>query len=250
MAKDKANAGKRDPSDLERSAIEAARASFNARPIRAEMVMEVAENGSLNAEAVHNDEIGAAVMVNDAFGSSSHHFVNQCVTHLANATTATGGDVSPQGLNAALALVGAIDPRDELEAALATQMVATHEMMLMMSNRARSAQRLESIKEYGNLATKMARTFTTQIKALGDMRRGGEQVVRHIHVHEGGQAVVAETFNVHGGHNANPVGQSHAFSAALLGQDTAGRGVPISSGARPEAVPHARRDQSGRSEGE
>ncbi len=250
MAKGKAKAAKRDPSDLERSAIDAARESFNARPIRAEMQVEPAANGSLDAEAVHNDEIGAAVMVNDAFGSSSGHFVNQCVTHLANATTAHGGAVSTQGLNAALALVGAIGPRDELEAALATQMVATHEMMLMLSNRARSAQRLESIKEYGNLATKMARTFTTQIKALGDMRRGGEQVVRHIHVYQGGQAVVAETFNVHGGQSANSFGQPHAFGPALLGQDTAGYGVPISSGARPETLPHARREKSRRPEGE
>ena len=54
---------------------------------------------------------------------------------------------------------------------------------------------------HGNLATKFARTFTAQMEALSKLRRGGEQVVRHIHVGSGAQAVIAETFNAGGSGN-------------------------------------------------
>lgn len=39
---------------------------------------------------------------------------------------------------------------------------------------------------------KLARTFNLQLEALKRLRSGGEQKVRvkHVHVHEGGQAIV------------------------------------------------------------
>jgi hypothetical protein len=42
------------------------------------------------------------------------------------------------------------------------------------------------------MATKMMRTYITQVEALNKLRRGGEQTVRveHVHVHPGGQAIV------------------------------------------------------------
>ena len=45
---------------------------------------------------------------------------------------------------------------------------------------------------------KLARTFTTQVAALKNYRTGGQQkmTVEHVHVHEGGQAIVG---NVQGG---------------------------------------------------
>jgi hypothetical protein len=43
----------------------------------------------------------------------------------------------------------------------------------------------------GNLATKFSRTFTAQLEALDRHRRGGKQIVEHVHVNDGGQAVFA-----------------------------------------------------------
>ena len=75
-------------------------------------------------------------------------------------------------------------------------------------------------------------------------------------VNEGGQAVVADHFHNHagGGENAETTEQSHATgsaskSQAMLGHDPQEKGVPITSGERKEALPNARRDKSGRSEG-
>ncbi len=45
---------------------------------------------------------------------------------------------------------------------------------------------------YVNQATKMLRTFAAQMEALKRYRTGGQQkvIVEHVHVNEGGQAIV------------------------------------------------------------
>jgi hypothetical protein len=110
-----------------------------------------------------------------------------------------------------------------------------------MLQRTKAATRIDAMREYGNLATKLSRTFTAQMKQLSDWRRGGEQRVRHIHVYEGGQAVVAETVNLGGRGNERSLVQPYGPLAALPCQDTARDGMPVASDAREEALPAARR---------
>ena len=64
--------------------------------------------------------------------------------------------------------------------------------------------------------------------------RPREQTVRHVHVNEGGQAVIADQFHHHAGgsENGKSVKQCHATgaageSAALSGPDAGGNGMPI-----------------------
>jgi hypothetical protein len=89
------------------------------------------------------------------------------------------------------------------------------------------------------------------METLARMRRGGEQVVRHVHVdNRGGQAVIAENVHTGGKGNGKIDDQSHATGAAgvgpaLLGADPFGNGVPIPSREGPEAVPYARGHESG-----
>ncbi|MFZ4380578.1 MAG: hypothetical protein ACOYO0_01265 [Sandarakinorhabdus sp.] len=87
------------------------------------------------------------------------------------------------------------------------------------------------------------------MEALAKLHQPPEQTVRHVHVNEGGQAIVADQFHHHAGglQNAESVKQSHATgaagqSAALPGPDAGRDGVPIASGEGAEAVPDARRD--------
>jgi hypothetical protein len=49
-----------------------------------------------------------------------------------------------------------------------------------------------SIAAMASAATKLLRAFATQIEALRRLRNGGSQLVRveHVHVNEGGQAVI------------------------------------------------------------
>lgn len=99
---------------------------------------------------------------------------------------------------AAGALMG-IAPKDELEGMLAVQMVSIHNATMECLRRAMIPEQCFDGRT-GNLnqANKLARTFTTQMEALNRYRGKGQQkmTVEHVHVHEGGQAIVG---NVQGG---------------------------------------------------
>jgi len=72
-------------------------------------------------------------------------------------------------------------------------MVAPHNLATEMVRRAGVCERVDSLALYGNLATKLLRTFTSQVEALGRLRgQTTQQTVRveHVAVEAGGQAVV------------------------------------------------------------
>jgi hypothetical protein len=90
------------------------------------------------------------------------------------------------------ALVG-IRPRDELEGMLASQLIAAHNAAMECYRRAMlSEQTLEGRRENLNQANKLFRTYTLLLEALNRHRGKGQQkvTVEHVHVHEGGQAIV------------------------------------------------------------
>jgi hypothetical protein len=57
---------------------------------------------------------------------------------------------------AAFALVGAVAPTNELEAAMALQMVAANEAALMGFERSRTAQFIERVSAYSNMAKRLS----------------------------------------------------------------------------------------------
>src|SRR5918995_7261551 len=98
-------------------------------------------------------------------------------THLRSSTE----PVSAENLNAALAAVTGIAPRDEAEAMLAAQMVG---VLWLTMDLLRKANDPALRNDAGNLAVKLLRTFPAQIEALKRYRSAGEQrvVVQHQHV--------------------------------------------------------------------
>lgn len=103
-------------------------------------------------------------------------------------------------INAALAAVCGIGPRDETEAMLAVQMVATHDAAMELLRRAMQAQYRHNLEDAGNLAVKLLRTYTAQLAALQRYRGKGQQkvTVEHVHVHQGGQAIVGHVETTQG----------------------------------------------------
>jgi len=229
----------RGPTDREARAIAHARERAVSRDARPSMKVHGQDAGAVQMGAPHTDQHGAFALIEDALGTSSSDFAGYALLQLTQTAHQSGRGVSEEALNAQLALVAAVEPENELEAALALQMAATHDLSMHLIAKAKNADRLDQMKEFGNLATKASRTFATQMKALSDFRRGGEQVVRHVHVHEGGQAVVAETVNV-GARNAQSLDQCHALGPTLLGSHTGRDGVPIASSEGAETMPDAR----------
>ena len=133
------------------------------------------------------------------------HLLNQAILTFSGYAT-TGGvdhDRLPTYCNNAIAILNGIQPQDEVEGMLAVQMVGVHNMAMETLKRAMLGdQSLEGKQVNVNQATKMLRTFVAQMEALKKYRTGGQQkmIVEHVHVNEGGQAIVG-TVHQGGGKN-------------------------------------------------
>lgn len=86
------------------------------------------------------------------------------------------------------------------------------------------------------------------IEALDRLSNGRVQTVPHVHVNEGGQAVIADEFHHHAGGHENgksneqpPATGTAGKSPTMLSQDAQGEGVPIPCGKGKQAVPDTRR---------
>lgn len=98
--------------------------------------------------------------------------------------------------------VGGLDnigPRDAVEGMLATQMFATHNAVMECHRRAMIPdQSFEVQTVLRAQAAKLSKSYAALVQAFDKHRGRGKQTVRveHVHVHEGGQAIVG---NVGGG---------------------------------------------------
>jgi len=100
-----------------------------------------------------------------------------------------------KALNSLLGQMSDVAPRDGIEGMLVGQMVAVNEVALEQLRRAQlSGIPIEQVSECVTRATKLLRLFAQQMDALARNRGRGpsEQrvIVEHVHVYEGGQAVV------------------------------------------------------------
>jgi hypothetical protein len=204
---------------------------------------------------VHADVAGARLM--NAFGITNLDLAERLTAQIINTThlAPSTEPVSAETLNAALAAVTGIAPRDEAEAMLAAQMVGVHWLAMDLLRKANDRARLN---DAGNMAVKLLRTYTAQLEALKRYRSAGEQrvVVQHQHVNvTADQAAV----QVNGGYPA-PEGrgaaleteeQSHAPAepaplayepgAPLQCPDPARNVVSVANGAGKAPVQNARR---------
>lgn len=162
--------------------------------------------------------------------------------------------INTQLTKAALAAVEGLCPKDEVEAMLAVQMVATHVLGMRMMERAAASKNWGESELACNFANKLMRTFAAQTEALAKLRRGGEQTVRveHVNVLPGGQAVVGNVTHqtITGGRDGKNGGQAHATedaralvfttSSPMRSQDPEGTTVPITRSERQRPVSNAR----------
>lgn len=230
-------------------------------PLRPFLTLEEGDDGAPLMSPAHTDEEGHSAWLLSTLGTTSTSFLTQQLHSLevATAGTAAGDQPNVPGLNAALALISAIDPQDELEGALATQMVGCHALSMAMLCRAKSTSRTDQLQLYGNLAVKLQRTFTAQIEALGRMRGKGQQTVRveHVTVHSGAQAIVGDIhqYGPRGaGGRSTSEDQAHgttqpAASTSLPSPDPLRDGVPL-PGDEERPMPAARRPRDRRAKGQ
>ena len=111
-------------------------------------------------------------------------------------------------------------------------------------------EHLAAMEIYARVALKAQTNSRATIEALAKLHQPREQTVRHVHVNEGGQAVIAEQFHHHTGgpENGQSDEQPHATGTgeagsgpALSGPDPFGQPMPIPSRKRQGKVQDARR---------
>jgi hypothetical protein len=165
-------------------------------------------------------------------------------------------------VDATLAALAGIAPRDELEGMMAAQLIAAHAAVMECYRLAiLSDQTPEGRREYLNQANKLSRTWAILLDALNRHRGKGQQkvTVEDVHVHSGGRAVVG-LVETAGGRRPGVGGRArleeypdakriaHAPEPSLWSPDSARDAVPIArDGKRP--MPNARRRLARRTQG-
>lgn len=192
------------PTPAERAAIEAYFERKRARPpapkLSVHMRGEVCE-----VKAEHPEPALGQTLLTAALGTTDLAFADGILSQLGNLSP-RGRKVDEQTLNFALAVVQAIEPRDELEALLGAQMVAVHLASMSMARRLEHVDTLEQQDSAAAALTKLTRTFGHQLEALRRYRGGAEQTVKVMHQHvnvTGAGAVVGVKAEGGGGDEKN-----------------------------------------------
>jgi len=123
---------------------------------------------------------------------------------------------------------------------LAAQMLASHNAAMECYRRAMIAEQpFEGRRESLSQANKLSRTYAVLLDALNRHRGKGQQkvTVEHVHVHQGGQAIVG-TVTPGGGGKHRSEGQprasrgiTHESGAPLWSPDPCREAVPIAGSA-------------------
>lgn len=108
---------------------------------------------------------------------------------------------------------------------------------------------LGATETYARIALKAQANSRATLEALAKLHQPREQTVRHVHVNEGGQAIIADQFHNHTGGQRNEKidDQSQATEAAgaiaaLPCPDPFGNGMPVPSRSRKTTMQDARRE--------
>lgn len=129
-------------------------------------------------------------------------------------------------IDAALLMFARLDPRDEAEAMLCVQMVASHNAAMECQRRAMyPGQSFEGRDMALKHAAKMSALYEKQLAAY-DKRRGKRDqtvIVKHITVEKGAQAIVGD---VHA-HSRGGAGASTQADRAALGHDSGDVVAPL-----------------------
>ncbi len=142
-------------------------------------------------------------------------------------------------MSAVVAGLAGIAPQDELEGMFAAQLLACHFASMECYRRAMiSEQTFEGRRENLNQANKLSRTYATLAEALNKHRGKGQQTVKveHVHVHEGGQAIVGNV-TPGGGAPTKHEEQSHELTS-IAAPD--GAALPCAFEANEAKMPQSR----------
>jgi hypothetical protein len=229
--KRKAVAKPYEPTERERPVLEAFKARKKAKSSVPMMKVNSGKDKS-QIQPDHPDLATGLDLLMEGLGTTSFDFLFSLISQLGNAGT-KGSEIDVGATNFMLSVVTDIEPKDQLEAMLAAQMAAVHMQTMTFARRLNHTETIDQQNSAERAFNKLARTFTTQMEALNRYRGKGQQkmTVEHVHVHEGGQAIVG---NVQGGGGENKTERqphakqvTHAPGTPMPSQDEAENIVPV-----------------------
>ncbi|MEP2757502.1 MAG: hypothetical protein ABJP66_00290 [Hyphomicrobiales bacterium] len=125
------------------------------------------------------------------FGSRDECFVQGIAGHILSVANPRSNNLNDKVTSYVASMVEGAQPRDPLEAMLATQMAAIHMASMQASDWLQSAKTLQQIDNAEKALNKLCRTFAVQMETLKKYRTETPQVkVRDLNVSDGGQAIV------------------------------------------------------------
>ena len=127
----------------------------------------------------------------EVIGAKDKGFMYGFLEQLINAGTPTRS-ADDRGLNFMVSVVKSIEPKDQIEAMLASQMAAVQMATMTFARRLAHVENIDQQDSAIKGFTKLTRCFTAQVEALKKYRSNGQQkvTVEHVTVNEGGQAIV------------------------------------------------------------
>ena len=127
------------PDKKQQQEITRATSRVGERAARVTARLEKGEGYALHISPPHTDVQGWGNHLKDAFGTASTEFAAAEMERLVNAL---GSAPTECALDAALASIGAAQPKDEIEAMLAVQMAVTHAHVMDFMGRAKRAKEI------------------------------------------------------------------------------------------------------------
>lgn len=138
-------------------------------------------------------------------------------------------------------------------ALLASQTLSLNAIFVELVRRAAAnmGEHMHATDHYMRLALKAQAQCRATIEALDRLANGHQQPVKHVHVNQGGQAIVTDQLHHHAGgrENGKLADQPHAQGScgpALPRPDPLGQAMPVPCDQGTEKVPHARRQRKRR----
>jgi hypothetical protein len=179
-------------------------------------------------------------------GSDSDDFCNVLANQIVVAQWRdhSNPDDRTRQIRATIAAMSGMKPQDELEGMLIGQLIASHNAAMECYRRAMiGEQTFEGRRENLNQGNKLSRTYAALVEALDRHRGKGQQHVKveHVHVHQGGQAIVGAV-TPGGGDARKSKDQPHTPAISyepgtpMRSPDPEREAVPISGGNRKAPV--------------
>lgn len=148
------------------------------------LVAKTDDKGKAEVRSEHADELVAQALQHDALGIVDPGEFTSLIKGVFNFTTGPDGKIDVVTANEAFQLIAGLEPRNTIEALLATQMAAVHLATMDAARRLhRTPLEIEVVAVNSKVMNNLARTFSLQAEAMKKLKGGGQQKVTVEHKH-------------------------------------------------------------------